>query len=334
MANYKDIKGTNVQDREGNPDNPVHGQLWYNSATRVLKGRIFVPDAFSTGGNLPTSVRQNVGAGTQTAGLSSIGYSDATSGYLSATNEYNGTSWTGGGTNPATARNAQGAGTQTAALSIGGIAASKPSVGTEEYDASSWTAGGNLGSGGYDIGTTGPQTAALAFGRYLSDTAYDETQHYDGTSWSTPPATLSTARRGPGNAAGTQTAGLASGGGLSDATQFTAVTEEYNGSVWTSGGNLSEAKRAGFSSGTQTAALIFSGTGPGVPRTSKAEKYDGTSWSTSPATFPATTVAGGDLSGAGSQTASASFGGSAPGSSVSTIEFDGGAFSTVSIDVD
>ena len=239
MANYKDIKGTNVQDIEGNPDNPVNGQLWYNSATRVLKGRIFVPDAFSTGGNLPTSVRQNVGAGTQTAGLSSIGYSDATSGYLSATNEYNGTSWTGGGTNPNTARNAQGAGTQTAALSIGGIAASKPSVGTEEYDGSSWTAGGNLGSGGYDIGTTGPQTAALAFGRYLSDTAYDETQHYDGTSWST-----------------------------------------------------------------------------------------------SPATFPATTVAGGDLSGAGSQTASASFGGSAPGSSVSTIEFDGGAFSTVSIDVD
>ena len=30
MADLKDIKGTNVQSVEGNPTNPLKGELWYN----------------------------------------------------------------------------------------------------------------------------------------------------------------------------------------------------------------------------------------------------------------------------------------------------------------
>jgi len=33
MAEYKDIIGTAVQTVAGDPDNPVKGQLWYNSTT-------------------------------------------------------------------------------------------------------------------------------------------------------------------------------------------------------------------------------------------------------------------------------------------------------------
>jgi hypothetical protein len=327
MTTYKGIQGFTIQNLSADPTDPNEGQLWYNSTSNVWKVQELTVDTFATGGNLPAPVRQNIGAGTQTAALSSIGYSDATAGYLTATNEYDGTSWTAGGSNTDTARNAKGSGIQTAALSIGGVAASKPPSATEEYDGSTWSGGGSLGTGGYDIGATGPQTACLAFGGYVPgspDFALNVTQHYDGSTWSTPPATLATARRGPGNAAGTQTAGLCIGGGPPDATLFTAATEEYDGTSWTAGGSLSEGKRGGYSSGTQTAALTFSGTISGPARTNATEKYDGTSWSTSPATFPSTIVAGGDLGGSGTQSASLAIGGSGPPSSNLTIEFNGG----------
>ena len=38
MANYKDIHGTNIETVTSDPDNPVNGQVWYNSTEQALKG--------------------------------------------------------------------------------------------------------------------------------------------------------------------------------------------------------------------------------------------------------------------------------------------------------
>ena len=38
MTNYKDIHGSNIETVTSNPDNPVNGQVWYNSTDKALRG--------------------------------------------------------------------------------------------------------------------------------------------------------------------------------------------------------------------------------------------------------------------------------------------------------
>ena len=78
-----------------------------------------------------------------------------------ATEEYNGSAWTGGGNMANNRRNAGSAGTQTAALAWAGPPALNLS---EEYNGTSWTTGGNLNNGVQNAGSQGTQTAALSFG--------------------------------------------------------------------------------------------------------------------------------------------------------------------------
>jgi len=86
--------------------------------------------------------------------------------------------------------------------------------------------------------------------------------------------------------AGTQTAALAFGGETSPsgpAPQVTTnVTEAYNGSSWTSGGNYPVYVRTIRGAGTQTAAVGFSGLSDGPNGTGNATavtaEYNGTSW--------------------------------------------------------
>ena len=84
---------------------------------------------WSAGGNLATAREYLAGCGTQAAGLSFGGYTDAVS---AVTEEYNGTNWSSGG-NLATARYyLAGCGTQAAGLSFGGDSGVYSAV-TEEY---------------------------------------------------------------------------------------------------------------------------------------------------------------------------------------------------------
>mgnify|MGYP000716288765 CR=1 FL=1 len=90
---------------------------------------------------------------------------------------------------------------------------------------------------------------------------------------------LNLARRGQGSA-GTQTAGLAFGG--TPPPNGNNVSEEYDGSSWTSAPNLNKARNGCATSiGTQTAALIHGGydnANPLAGRT-ETEEFNGTSWS-------------------------------------------------------
>ena len=93
-------------------------------------------------------------AGTKTA---TVVYGGATGSPSSttrtaATNEYDGSSWTGGGDLPTVTLQMANLGTQTAAGSFGGV---QPPGGTHittgyEYDGSSWSSGGAIGTAGYN----------------------------------------------------------------------------------------------------------------------------------------------------------------------------------------
>jgi hypothetical protein len=136
-----------------------------------------------------------------------------------ATEEYDGTTWTSV-ESMNTARNAcRAAGTQTAALAFGGDTPPSTSA-TEEYDGtyldSMWNA--LEYSKRYSAGA-GIQTAALAFGGETHQPT-GATEEYDGTSW-TSGGSLNTARRALAGA-GTQTAALAFGG------DTPAVQEQQN----------------------------------------------------------------------------------------------------------
>jgi len=89
---------------------------------------------------------------------------------------------------------------------------------------------------------------------------------------STSPMINSVQYRGGG---GTPTAMFAAGGSLS-----TNLTEEYNGSGWSAGGNIGTARYEMGSAGTLTAGLIFGGyNNPPASTKADTEEYNGTSWS-------------------------------------------------------
>ena len=102
---------------------------------------------------------------------------------------------------------------------------------------------------------------------------------------------------------GTQTAALAAGGG------YTTASESYNGIAWTNTSPINTAREAPGGAGTQTAALIWGGNSPAplynsVPAT---ELWNGTSWTTSPATLNSQHA--GPVGGCGTQTAALTAGG-------------------------
>jgi len=274
MSTYKGIQGFSIQNLSADPSNFDVGQVWYNSTDQVFKVTLSgtdVPDSWATGGTMGTA-RYNLGsasAGTQNAALGFGGWTGSPGTESTATEEYNGSSWTAGGALPVAKRAPMGAGTQTAGLSAGGVLPPYANT-TEEYNGSTWTAGGNLASGrGYGA-ACGTQTAGLIFCGNPSPNR-NTTEEYDGSSW-TAGGNLGTPREFNAGA-GTQTAALTMGGNIPGI----ATTEEYNGTSWTAGGNLGTARYTAAGAGIQTAALLAGGTGD----TDGTELYDGTSWTTS-----------------------------------------------------
>jgi hypothetical protein len=120
---------------------------------------------------------------------------------------------------------------------------------------------------------------------------------------SNSPASMNTARGFLGSAgAGTQTAALAFGG----QPPVTAVTEEYNGTTWTTVNSLNTPRQQTTGAGIQTAAVAFGGVSPGPTVTGATEEYDGTSWTSNPASLSVARYA---LSSSGTQGAALAFGG-------------------------
>jgi hypothetical protein len=77
--------------------------------------------------------------------------------------------------------------------------------------------------------------------------------------------------------------------------------------------------------GTQTAAVAFGGSIPGVGDTNATEEYNGTSWTTSPGSL---NTARDGLAGAGTQTAGLAFGGQTTVYLGATEEYNGSTWAT------
>ena len=91
---------------------------------------------------------------------------------------------------------------------------------------------------------------------------------------------LNTARTSAAGA-GTQTAGMYSGGRLGPPTfADQSITELYDGSAWTEVNDMNTARYAlgGANAGSQTATLVFAGYYPPGGVTGATESWDGTNW--------------------------------------------------------
>ena len=75
MSTYKEIRGLKVRDYTTNPDNPIEGQLWYNTTDNVARYRI--PNktaAWRTVASVNSARRDGGGAGAYNSALLTAGY--------------------------------------------------------------------------------------------------------------------------------------------------------------------------------------------------------------------------------------------------------------------
>ena len=283
----------------------------YNRSINVITAA-----AFSSGGNLNTARYDIVGTGLQTAAVAAGGYSSTRE---QATENYDGSAWTTSANKPTAIFAGGMAGTQTAAWYASGN--NSPGGGrtasTEEYDGEGWTAGGNVNTARQQIAAQngGTLTSGIIFGGNGGSTA---TEDYNGTAWTSQPGSLNDGRWN-GTGTGTQTAAVLAGAD----NPATANVEEYNGTSWSEQTNLPEVRYGGACIGTsQTDYIVASGQTPAPAVITNNVRYDGTSWTTSPANATARTLLGGS-----SQAPTAAgiiYGGwLAPGNSNSTEEFTG-----------
>ena len=251
------------------------GDIWYNSSTTEL--RCYIPvAAWSAGGNLGESNRQNWGSGTQTAALVAGGGEGAIA--SDVTQEYNGSSWAS--TNPIV-KPAGGfhtmAGTQTSTLLNGGnwIVAT-----SETYDGSCWTAGTDAPTALYSAGGFGASATSNGVVGGYSGALEDDTYTWDGSSWSA--AGLIPQGRYHYQTCGVVTAALAISGALTWPTHVAEV-DIFDGTSWSDTGNdypLSISQGAAVGSTTDCfVALGYNWSASPAAHTDKTYTYDGSSWS-------------------------------------------------------
>ena len=267
--------------------------------------------SWTEGTNMNTNRGEDPGAnGTQTDALVYGGFTTPPATTRANTEAWDGTSWTEV-TDLSTARYAMtGCGTTGAssALAMGGYLTSNLAS-TEEWTApatfnqltqgqlffnstanafketildiagATWASGGAFPSASvqYSAGA-GTQTAAVSVAGYSPPSsspytgAFSGVFKYDGTSWSSNPNNYPTNVYGFWGS-GTQTAGLFTGGA---APGNIATTNKFDGTSFTSTGDLNSGRRYLASNGTQTASIAAGGYT--TTMVAIVEDFDGSSW--------------------------------------------------------
>ena len=276
MADYKNIKGFNIQYLDSDPPNPIEGQMWFNSTTQTLKGAEVggaLAGTWSSGGNLNTG-RYDSGSASQSNATAALLFAGETytppTGALSTnvTESYNGTSWTELNDLSTPRRQSPGGfGTQTSAICVSGGVPLRPQ--NESWDGTSWTELGDINTArNYITGVGVSNTSGLGIGGgpgYLTNV-----ESWNGTSW-TEIAEFSTARNGSAGA-GTQTAALFISG--YNGTAAVSNVEEWDGSTWTEIADVNTGRTSMAGGGTVSDALFIAG----ALNLALTESYNGTSW--------------------------------------------------------
>ena len=207
------------------------------------------------------------GCGTQTAAIGAGGYRWPTppTGLQTTVEEYDGSTWTAGTALPTGISSAAMNGLQTAALLSGGN-----STRTEvlSYDGSTWTSEPALNAGRRSLRGAGTTTDAIVFGGVNpgAPIVYANTESFNGTSWTevnnmnTPIYDM--------NAMGSSSSHVASNSGY-NGTANTNITEEWDGTNWTTAPTSSVIHRGGAGFGTATAGI--SAVGGSSPYTATEE---------------------------------------------------------------
>ena len=283
MATYKELHGEAVRDVSSDPTNT--GEIFYNSSTDTFRSIVQV-DAFISGTAMPTAKSTYHRAGTMTAGLFCAG--NSSTGFTTSTEEWNGLGFSQGGAIGTALYSNTGFGTQTA----GASAAGRPTNGssgdtnaTFEYDGSTWTSVNAANLAARTRQSFGIQTAgAMVGGFQQATTAYtNATEEYDGTNWTT--VTAMPANASGSTCIGTQTAAIV---GLGGAPTNVTTMLAYDGTNWTSSPSMNNARSAAGAGGTgatNTAGLVFGGAPYSPTASATAERWDGTSFSNSPASL-------------------------------------------------
>ena len=337
MANNRQTFGASMTSAQaavafGGPGTVTSGNTNATEEYNSTYSKVTTTAAWSAGGNYPGPV-YSAGSSTNSPSTASVAFGGYVSGSKSsATNEYNGSSWTSANAMSDTFTSGAYGGTQTAAFGAGGYA-NPPSrtAATEEYDGTNWTAGGNLSVAASQNVGFGTLTAGVVYGGEGSpDPAIKtSTQEYDGSSWTTV-NTMPVGASGHGTGFGTQTAGVRNSGTAPTPNPstwdggpagFVNITLLYDGTNWTSGAFSNWGGRNSTGFGIQTSGVSCGGEGaPGTTPLVRTEQYDGTSWSdvaTLPRTNNSYSAGFGASSGSG-----AVVGGTGPTSN-STDEFTG-----------
>ena len=208
--------------------------------------------------NLGTERREANMFGIQTAAVLAASTKDNPRSYLTASEEWNGSSWTAGGAINTGRQGAFGGGTLTQGVIAGGSGPSYSNA-TEEYDGSSWTTVTNM-------------PAAQGNGTSGADSQLDmscvgggpgtQTTHaiYNGTSWSAGNSLSGAGRRGNRGAMPSSSSLGFTAGGESATVNPITVTEEWNGTSFSSSTAIPAATRdAASSDGGTGEAGLFSG---------------------------------------------------------------------------
>ena len=286
MATYKEIQGTAVQSLASNTGT-IEGQIWYDTANNAFKLQTVTTTAsWATATSLPVSTDQAAAAGTYLAGIMFGGNSGPS--YSNQSLTYDGSSWTAT-LSLNTARGgiaSANSGTNSATLAFQGSAGAPlhAMTNSEEWDGSSWTATPSLNTATALAGGSGTSTAGLCVGGELQAPSFgdsDRTEEYDGSSWTTVTNRPAVIRNH--SLFGLQTAAVSCLG-----INYTTVSQEYDGTNWSTGGTNNTARRgANDGTGSETTGIVAGGQAPGSPAGITAtETYDGSSWTSSPASLP------------------------------------------------
>jgi hypothetical protein len=274
MADYKNIKGFNIQYLDSDPPNPIEGQMWFNSTTQTLKGAEvggFPVGTWASAAGI-TTARAYLGcSGVQTA---AIYMGTATPTYGGLTEIYNGTSWTEvGDLNTGRVYGfPSGFGTITATVVAGGEDAGGNKAETESWNGTSWTEVNDLNVAKHAGAGMGTSIASLAAGGNNPGGYTTSNESWDGTSW-TEVGDLNTAKY-INTGIGLQTAAL-SVGGQSTPSPTLAQVESWNGTSWTETTDINTARFSMGGAGIQTSALVYGGS-PGSYNIT--EFWNGTAW--------------------------------------------------------
>ena len=262
------------------PPAPTEGDIWYNTTSNTVKGYV-----------------------------------------LSLTPA----SWASGGNMNVTRRAGGSAGTQTASVFFGGYNGSNTVNTQEHYNGTSWAGGASLNTPVFLNAGVGTATATLTSGGYalpggpygVDGIAY--TAESDGSTWTT--ANNNPVLGYSKGAFGIQTAALVFGGNGSPTNPGTFnSSQQYDGTNWTAGGTLSNARSSAGSGGTLTAGVTYGGSPPAIG--GSTEEYNGTSWTTGGTMNAGRTSFYGNN---GTQTGSLASGGTIPPAYVNNVELYDGA---------